>query len=225
MASTGAGVTRLERAPLSAADVARLLGQGLERDPASIAELVDVLHDKARGNPFFLRRLVEDAAAAGAFRLDAESLTWGWDLAALRSLSVADNVVALLRSELERLSGDARECLAGAALLGDRFDLAGLRLATDLDDEALAVAVAAAIEGRFVQPLDDDYWAAGLRTSRPFRFAFVHDRVQQAARELLSDEERARLHLAIARGLAASEDEVEASPFRPPSTTARRSAS
>jgi len=200
--------TRIDLGPLDRDQVARLLAGGLHASPDAVGGLAAPLFDKTHGNPFFLRRLFEEAAQAGAFTLDEATLTWTSDATAVDALDVAANVVDWLRGALEGLGGDARTCLSAAALLGDRFDLDGLREATGLDDDTIGAAVTAAIDGRFVDPLDDDYWTGGARR---FRFAFVHDRVQQAAAELLPEDERGALHLAIARGLDARA--AEASPF------------
>ncbi|MCB9679506.1 MAG: AAA family ATPase [Alphaproteobacteria bacterium] len=205
LTSTDAKVARLALGPLKPDDVTQLLASALQRD--DVEPLARRLWDKTSGNPFFLRRIVQEAG--GAIHYDLAALRWVWDDDGIDRLAVAENVVALLKAELSRLSGDARTALSAAALLGDPFDLGGLNTATGLGEAELAPAVDSAIQRRFVRPLDHDYWAGGNRAAR-FRFAFVHDRVQQAARDLLSDDERARLHLAVARGMApdASDDDL-----------------
>ncbi len=194
---TDAAATVLRLGPLRAGDVAKLVGAALGRAPASSIELASVLFDKTAGNPFYLRRLVDEAGATGAIRFSVEAMAWTWDASAVAALAITDNVVDLLRGELERLSGDARRCLSIAALVGDRFELAPVLAASGLDDARVRAAIAAAIEGRFVTPLDAGYWSSD--TEGTSRFAFVHDRVQEAARALLSSDERIHVHLGLAR--------------------------
>lgn len=201
--ASGARVERLHLGPLLAADVRRILADALRVPAEATAELGALLHQKTAGNPFFLRRLVEELGASGALRFDRDELAWRWDLPAVRAHAITDNVVALLRRDLDALSGDARRCLSAAAWVGSRFDLALVRAATQLSWSDLREALRVAVARRFVVPVQDDYWDAGGALAPDLEFAFVHDRIQQAAGELLSAGETARTRLAIARAMRA----------------------
>ena len=187
--------------PLSIDEVRRWVAVGLQRQPDDVAALVDRLFEKTGGNPYFLRRLVEQAAARGAIRFDHDAVAWRWELEVVEGLALADNVVALLQGSLRRLGDDARLICSAAALLGEGFDRDALVFATELDTSRVAAALSEAMNRRCIVPLDLDYWLEGSRSSNRFRFSFAHDRVQQAARELLSEVERAQIHLRIARRL------------------------
>jgi predicted ATPase/class 3 adenylate cyclase len=213
IADSGVEVVSLGLGPLAVDDVAAWLAAPLHRRADEVAPLADALHRLSGGNAFFLRRLTERAAAQGAIAFDAARLTWTWDPVAVEQLGVADNVVEMLRREIGQLSGAARAVLSAGALAGEAFGFDALATATGLPVGALREALGAAVAGRFVQPLDGDWWLEGVDADRPFRFAFVHDRVQQAARELLDDDERARVHLALARFLHTRLD-TDATPFQ-----------
>ena len=211
--ASGARIEPLHLGPLRGTDCERILGHALHAEAAATRELAAVLHAKTGGNPFFLRRLVEELGDSHALHFDRETLTWRWDLAAIRERAVTDNVVTFLRHDLERLSGDARRGLSAAAWIGTRFDLALLGEVTGIAPADLLAALHGAIEHRFVVPLEDDYWDAAAAVGRDFGFAFVHDRIQQAAGELVSAAETARTRLALARamhrlGAAAAEADV-----------------
>lgn len=199
--ASGALIESLHLGPLRLSDCERILGHALHVDAAETRELAAALHAKTGGNPFFLRRLVEELGDTGALRFDRESLSWRWDLAALRERAVTDNVVTFLRQDLGRLSGDARRCLSAAAWIGSRFDLSLLGEVTGLPPADLLSALRGAIERRFVVPLEDDYWDDAAALGRNFGFAFVHDRIQQAASELVSTPETALTRLALARAM------------------------
>lgn len=202
--SSGARVERVHLGPLRVGDVRAILADALRASPELLAELAELLHAKTGGNPFFLRRVVEELGSAGALRFDRDALAWRWDLAAVRAHAVTDNVVGFLRRDLEALSGDARRGLSAAAWIGARFDAGLLRAATGLAPDALLAALRVAVDRRFVVPVQDDYWDVGDAPDPRAEFAFVHDRVQQAAGELLSPGESARVRLAIARAMLAA---------------------
>ena len=197
----GSKVYELHLGPLSTVDVARLLADALRCDAAAVRDLAAVLHEKSGGNPFFLRRLVDELGADGTLRFDRGALAWCWNLSDVRRSALADNVVALLRGEIETLSGDARRCLSTAAWIGARFDVELLSRVTGVEPGALLGELHVAARRRFVRPLDDEPRDAGGRRGRAF--AFVHDRVQQAAGELLSPDDTTSVRLAIARGILA----------------------
>ncbi|MDO9015347.1 MAG: AAA family ATPase [Myxococcales bacterium] len=211
--ASDARVEALHLGALRASDCERILGHALHVDPAETRELAEALHAKAGGNPFFLRRLVEELGDSGALRFDRDALAWRWDMAAIREQAVTDNVVTFLRRDLERLSGDARRCLSAAAWIGARFDLALLGEVTGLPPPELLAALRSAIERRFVVPVEGDYWDGAAGPGPDVGFAFVHDRIQQAAGELVSPAETARTRLALARamrrpGAAVAESDV-----------------
>src|SRR5262249_32285813 len=143
-------------------------------------------------------------------RFDADHARWTWDLAAALGAPAADDVVDLLVTTLRTLPPDAQRVLLTAACIGNRFDLGVLAgvLAARVDDVARALwpsfgagVLVPAVEGpRFP-------WAFGspveLGGGAAPAYRFVHDRVQQAAYGLLSEEERRSLHLRIGRWLEA----------------------
>ncbi|MCA9681970.1 MAG: AAA family ATPase, partial [Myxococcales bacterium] len=162
LAETELPITRIVLGPLSPASVRTIVADTLNCDDEQdeqAQQLATILLEKTDGNPFFLRRLVEQAAETGAVRFDADAGGWAWDEGAVRALAAADNVVDLLQAELRDLEPEARALLAAAALLGDTFDVQGLVYATGRAPAALAPALVAAIDGRFVRPLDADYWS------------------------------------------------------------------
>ncbi len=209
--ATRIAVTPVQLGPLARNDVAALLGRALQREPSDLEPLVEVLYTQTLGNPFFLRRLVEEAGERGAIRFDADALRWDWSVDALEALGVADNVVALLRSQLDALPEVTRELLAAAALVPEHFDVEVLVLATGRSDAEVRSGLVPAVDGRFVVPLDDDWWGDGQ--SRNFRFQFVHDRLHEAAGALLSDREALAVHRRLGRALAAT-PELARSPFQ-----------
>jgi class 3 adenylate cyclase/tetratricopeptide (TPR) repeat protein len=110
----GPGIEVLEPQPLDAAAAMQLVEGGadaLRLPPHVRAALVD----RARGNPFFLRALVE--AARSSTTLD----------------ELPDSLESLLNSQIDELSVDERAVLRYAAVLGVRFDESDLHaLLSDL---------------------------------------------------------------------------------------------
>jgi len=194
----------LQMGPLSLASSTRLLADTLQRSPADVAELAALCQAKTAGNPFFLRRFLEDLVLRRLVFFDPGSQHWQWSLPSIAQAQMAENVVALMVEQLRALSPACRRALTVAACLGAHFDLA--TLATALDGQAPAVAsdLMPALQGQLIVPASQLYRYAPLldeteAQTNDVRYAFAHDRVQEAAYQLVSSAEHAELHLRIGR--------------------------
>ena len=116
-----------------------------------------------------------------------------FDLEAVAGAPMTDNVVELMSHKINRLSPAARTVLTRAACVGSPFDLETLAIVGDETPPETAERVEEAVREGLV-----------LRAADPGRdetYAFLHDRVQQAAYARLPERERRELHLAVGRHL------------------------
>jgi predicted ATPase/serine phosphatase RsbU (regulator of sigma subunit) len=206
------GEVKLE--PLSRATVERMLCDTLNQTAEQIAPLVELLHERTQGNPFFLGQFLSTIHKEGLLWLDAVQGIWRWDMKRIRTSIASDNVVDLMLKKLRQLSPDAQETLQRAACVGHQFDLQTLSNICEKPLAECAAALWQPMQTGLLLPLDDNYrylfssvgqdGATGdLSAAAALRFKFLHDRVQQAAYALIDDAQRAQLHLRIGRLLHA----------------------
>ncbi len=188
-------------------DVRALVADTIHVPEAEAAELAAHVHTKTRGNPFFLRRFVQSLADDGHLMFDDDGLRWHWDVPSIAALDVTDNVVDLVTAQLDRLPRETRDVVEAASCIGGRFDLRTLSAATELPPEYLPRRLWPAMQAGLLLPVGR---AARLATGgeeaesvTAWSYAFVHDRVRQAASESLDPAARAAAHLAIGRSLLA----------------------
>ncbi len=206
LAAEGGTVRTISLGPLAPSDVRQLVADTLQREPDEVADLADRLAAKSGGNPFFLVRLLGSLGASGVIARDRATHRWGWSLDALDAVALTDNVVDLLTGVLVGLDPGTQRALGIGALLGERF---GLREVAEVAGWTLSEAaqlIEPALLGDLVSRVDGSLVVEGLvaddlDASIAPTYRFAHDRVQQAARELLSEADVTRLHLAIARRL------------------------
>ncbi|MBV8279189.1 MAG: AAA family ATPase, partial [Verrucomicrobia bacterium] len=170
--------------PLSLADVNQLLGDTLRCEFNHAAQLAELVHEKTRGNPFFTIQFLTNLAEEHLLEFDAAG--WRWDIERIRAKAFTDNVVDLLIGKLNRLSGATQETLKQLACLGNCAEPATLAL----------------VHGIPEKQIHDTLWDAvqeGLVLRQDNVYAFLNDRVQQAAYALIPESERAAVHLRIAR--------------------------
>ncbi|AWG45992.1 MULTISPECIES: AAA family ATPase [unclassified Massilia] len=191
---------------LDARDVTAMLADALNQEPGHCAELAGLVLGKTAGNPFFIRRLLHSLYHDGLLRFDVQARAWHWDVDDIRRAPVGDNVLELMVQSIGRLPEATRCLLRVAACIGHQFDVGRLAEATGRSRAAAIEALWPALDDGLLLPLRDAYKAlrhagpldrelAGL----PVLMRFVHDRVQQAAYSLLSEEGRQAIHLDIGR--------------------------
>jgi diguanylate cyclase (GGDEF)-like protein len=200
----------LHLGPMPDADVRQLVADTLHAEPARVAPLADLCLEKTRGNPFFLGQFLRRLYEQGDVAYDRERGAWRWDLEAIRRRGMTDNVVDLLLAKLTTLPQATQELLARAAHLGNRFDQRELMAIGERDAEATAEVLWPALQSGLLVPLNEDYkFAQSPERLKGARYRFLHDRVQQAAHELVGEAERPALRLRCGRLLLSASSEAE----------------
>ena len=148
------------------------------------------MHEKTAGNPFFAIQFLHGLADEGLLAFDHARGRWSFDLAGIEAKHHTDNVVELLAAKLTRLPPDTQDALRQFACLGNVADAGMLSIALGIPEEDVHAALREALRQQTVERLDRSY-------------AFVHDRIQEAAYALIPEASRPEAHLAIGRRLAA----------------------
>jgi predicted ATPase/serine/threonine protein kinase len=177
--------------PLDRSGAAAVLQALLGGDAVSRA-LVDRVHDRTGGNPFFLEQVALTLREEGAVVNAGGETTLAPHVESLR---LPDTVEAVIRARLDRLDGDSREVLRVASVIGREFGR-GLLLA----------AVPAGIDtGRALDRLRAAALIQQVRVIPEPAFKFKHVLTQEVAYGSLLEHQRKALHGAIGCSL-----EVEA---------------
>jgi PAS domain S-box-containing protein len=186
----GARMQEIVLAPLGLDDVVCLLADSLHCDRESAHPLAALVHEKTGGNPFFAIQFLTALAEEGLLEFDRDAAAWIWDLARIRAKGYTDNVVAFMVGKLKRLSDTTQDALKQLACLGNVAEFATLTLVRGVSEEDIHTALWEAARTGLILRLESSY-------------AFLHDRVQEAAYALILEGERAAAHLRIGRVLAA----------------------
>jgi PAS domain S-box-containing protein len=177
--------------PLDLEDVGQLVTDALHTEGDSGHALAHLVHEKTGGNPFFAIQFLTTLVEEGLLRLDPDASAWMWDLARIRAKGYADNVVDLMVGKVKRLSGATQTALQQLACLGNVVEIATLSLIFRESEEEIHTSLLDAARTGLIQRLEGSY-------------AFLHDRIQEAAYALIPEGQRAAAHLRIGRVLLAS---------------------
>ncbi|HEY8017672.1 MAG TPA: AAA family ATPase, partial [Dongiaceae bacterium] len=187
---SGARAQEIPLAPLLRADVERLLADSLRAGPAQVRPLAGLVFEKTGGNPFFAIQFLLALAEEKLLAFDPAASGWRWDLPRIRAKGFTDNVVDLMAAKLGRLPPATRRALGHLACLGNAAEMAALALVHGGSEEGMHAALWEAVRAGLVHRSDRGY-------------AFLHDRIQEAAYALIPEGERVTAHLRIGRLLAA----------------------
>jgi DNA-binding CsgD family transcriptional regulator/tetratricopeptide (TPR) repeat protein len=175
-------ITHIQLRRLSPADVNAFLTAVYGEVPSY--PVVDALHTRTGGNPFFLEELVASAGDAPWEDLADMPLPW--------------TVAELVRGQLDDLDPEVRRLVTAASVLGRRVTFDVLAHVTETPEDRLIELLRAAVDSGL------------LAESEPDVFTFHHDLAREAIKEGLLGRERRRLQEAAFTALRAvgSEDRL-----------------
>jgi len=185
--AAGIPVMELVLQPLKPSDLAALIAETLDRTRAQARPLAKLVHAKTGGNPFFAVQFLRMLNDEGVLAYDPRTGSWRWDVSRVRAKGSADSVADLMAAKLNLLPEGTRQTLQILASFGSAAELEDLVVASGRSAEAVMSSLRPAL-------------LAGLIARRDGSYVFVHDRVQEAAYDLQSAQDKPGLHLRI--GLA-----------------------
>ena len=176
-------------------DVERLLTDAMGGRSEHVPPLADLVLRKTGGNPYFVVEFVRALHDERLIFVEGEDQRWRWDLKRIDLRPVTDNVAELLANKMARLPVASSDVLKRLACLGN-------------DTSAEMLSIVLGLSMAEVQYLLSDAVEAGLVNVIGPNYAFTHDRVQEAAYDLIAAEERPAMHAAVGRALLAGLDSV-----------------
>jgi PAS domain S-box-containing protein len=166
-------------------------------DDESAAELAELCQIKTKGNPFHLVQLLMDLYAKGIFSYSLEARAWVWSKEQIANLELMDDVVAFIISKLRRLSIEAQKTIIAAACIDNIFNLDKIKHACGHDAVTIHGFLSEAINDGLIIPSENYKYIEGFNDGVDIHFRFLHDRVRQAAYELIPTRERDQYHRTI----------------------------
>jgi len=188
--NAGVTINEITLAPLTMPHVRLLLSEALQGGAECIEPLAQLVHDKTAGNPFFVIQFLRALVAGQLLTFEHGLGQWAWDPERIHAKGYTDNVVDLMVERLSRLPGETQWALQQLACLGNAAGVGTLASVLNLDESRVQSVLWEAIRQELVERQGESY-------------AFVHDRIHEAAYSLLPEQSRAEAHLRIGRLLAA----------------------
>jgi PAS domain S-box-containing protein len=177
-------------APLMPDDVKHLVVDALHCDPVIAQPLVQLVHEKTGGNPFFTIQFLIVLAEEALLAFDHGAAAWTWDMARIRAKEFTENVVDFMATKLSRLPDKTQDFFGKLACLGNSGQTATLSMVFGVSEAEIHATLWEVVRAGLISRLEGEYF-------------FLHDRVREATYALISEDERVAVHLQIGRVLAA----------------------
>ncbi|EQA36368.1 kinase domain protein [Leptospira inadai serovar Lyme str. 10] len=221
---SGTSVESIALSPLDYDSLNLLISEALHCGIEKAKPLAELVASKTDRNPFFVNEFLKTLYKNNLLSLDVAAGSWIWDLEKIKERDITDNVVELMSQKIKDLPAETSRILQFGACIGNSFDLKTISIVRQLPGMRIIEDLFAAVECGLLLPLGNAYrYLAANNFSNSqdsdsqfsenlsdIRFKFLHDRVQQAAYDLIPESERPALHLKIGRHLLndSNQDEI-----------------
>ena len=191
--------------PLVESDINYLVADTLLCSTLVAASLSGLVYQKTSGNPFFTTQFLKGLYEDGYINFNRQENCWQCNINQIRNLVLTDDVVEFIVVRLQKLPVATRDVLKLAACIGNQFDLATLAVICEQNQLDVANNIWFALQTGLIIPetyiyrLYTKYQVLNKPDCNLIRYRFLHDRVQQSAYALISEDERQEVHLKIGR--------------------------
>lgn len=199
----------LNLAPLAIEDIRELTADTLHCSLERATPLAQILHQKSGGNPFDLIQFLKKLHRDNFLYFNAVSKIWEWDLFKIQELDITENVINLIVRKIQELPEQTRTVLSVAATIGRRFDLRLLAFESNLSPSTILAILWRAVTDEIIQPIGENYRIIESKELESINsealanmevlFEFTHDRVQQVAYSLISEDRRREIQYRIGK--------------------------
>jgi predicted ATPase/signal transduction histidine kinase len=209
---TGVSINKISLEALNQGDLNRLIADTLRCSEAMAIPLTQMVFTKTKGNPFFTHQFLKYLHNEGIIQFNFDVCHWQCDIAKVKALTLTNNVVEFMAIQIEKLPKPTQEALKLAACIGSTFDLKALAIVHQKNEIDTAADLWISLIEGLVLPgfesyklfidIDKNEISASIDSQEHKElpnYKFVHDRVQQAAYSLISQNEKQSIHLKIGK--------------------------
>ncbi|MCB1191291.1 MAG: AAA family ATPase [Leptospiraceae bacterium] len=219
--NTGLKLENIQLEPLIEDSISQILQDCLFRSKEELRKLTHIVLSKTGGNPFFITELLKQLARDELIYFSFEEKQWRYKAEEISKTNISDNVIELLINRITKLPKDIQSVMQLASCIGNQFELSTLSIISKSTPYETGRLLERAIEEEMIVPFGDGYkkletlprdsGKMAVVKAKRIKYRFQHDRVQQAAYELIKEEQKKSTRLDIGRILlnTLSDTEIE----------------
>jgi hypothetical protein len=182
----GVPTTMLSLEGLNPRDLNTMVSDALCIFPRITKPLSDIIHQKTKGNPFFVLSFMRSLVDGGFLEYSISMRRWVWDEVDISSMDVTGNVLYIVSSKMCGLSSNIQAALKVAACFGIKIKesvVEALGTHSDYSD----------IHNQLDKAVKEGFMVKGDVSE----FKFVHDKVREAAYCLITEKDKDQVSWAV----------------------------
>lgn len=207
MQSNKTKISSLKLAPLTLEDFEKFFKDSFNRLDMGIKPFSVLLHKRTNGNLFFAKQILNTLYEEKLLYFDYKKNQWDWNLEAIKSLKITDNIADILLHRISELPEETQSLLKYAACVGIEFTIETLMATSGKSPKEIDRVLWPALQEELIFAPRQSYkrMAAMHREvisdslSTEIIYQFSHDRVKQALYQKIPLIEKQKNHLIIAR--------------------------
>ena len=175
---------------LSEDAINKIMSELLHLSPRLTRPLSSIAHHKTQGNALFFSRWIMALSKESLLRPSLSRRRWVWDEEEIRrEMKMPDDVAMFFRNSIYKLSKDVQHALCVMACFGATLDDALIRSLESALDLQLFTPLNVAVSEGLLDRIDDQY-------------RFSHDCIQEAAYDIILQEDKCLFHFQHGLSLA-----------------------
>lgn len=193
--SENISISHFDLQPLDQSAVEDIIADSLSISKQKSESLAKIVYRKTLGNPFFIRQSLLTLYENGVIYLSDNNKEWTYNAEKANRIKISDNVVDLMGELFLRLPQQVQSTLKFASCIGNTFSIEILSGLVDISEGELDMQLKLAEKLCIIENIkskersgEDDY-------------GFQHDKIQQAALALMSDDEKRKIRFDIAQSM------------------------
>lgn len=153
-------------------------------------EFLDGIYHETEGNPFFIEEVCKALIEEGKLYYEAGR----WHRPPMNEMNIPQSVRVTIQTRVGKLPEQTQDVLRLAAILGREFDFETLRKASELDEDALLLALETAEHAQLI---------GEVHHTEPIVYSFAHALIPATLSESVSGLRRQRMHRCAATAMEA----------------------
>eukprot|EP00984_Skeletonema_dohrnii_P035065 scaffold34603_cov158-Skeletonema_dohrnii-CCMP3373.AAC.3 len=182
--------TKVSLAGLDQEDLNTMISDALCLYPRICKSLSFIVYQKTKGNPFFVLEFMQSLQSRGLLQYNSHQKRWVWNEDITRGEEITNNVLHLLSSKMNGLSDNVQTLLKAMACFGTSTNESVIGY---LSESEVYAGVRNGLEGA----LHDGY----IEKDGEGYLKFVHDKVREAAYNLIPDSDKKQFHYDLGKAL------------------------
>jgi diguanylate cyclase (GGDEF)-like protein len=204
-------IKKLKLSPLDIKSISKLLSDTLKCTEDEVYNLAVTCNNKTHGNPFFLGNFLKLLYSKNYIEFNNKTGKWDWKIDLIKKSNLTDNVVDFISDKIKTLSERTQEILKYSSCIGNQFDINTLLIISGFSKKDVLDALWVLLKNNFIIPLKSDYKYLineNIDININISYRFLHDKIQQAAYELIPKKEKKIFHHLAGKLLLKSTEET-----------------